>query len=130
MSITYQRGTDGINEKQLRGFFVGWPEPPDSARHLEILNGSSICILALDAQSEQVVGFTTAISDGSFAAYIPLLEVLPDYQGKQIGSELVRGMLAERDGHYMIDVVCDEDVQPFYERFGFQRWSAMIYRRR
>ena len=29
----------------------------------------------------RVVGFVTAISDGVLSAYIPLLEVLPEYQG-------------------------------------------------
>ena len=130
VSIRYQLGIDGIDASKLDGFFVDWPNPPDPDRHLEILNGSSICILAIEESSGNVFGFITAIADGLFAAYIPLLEVLPHYQGRGIGSELVRRMLAELDGHYMIDVVCDEDVQPFYARFGLQPWSAMIYRGR
>lgn len=130
MSVRYQQGIDGIDAPRLSGFFVGWPDPPDAGRHLEILQGSTFCFLAIDEASDQVVGFVTAISDGSFAAYIPLREVLPEYQGQGIGSELVRRMLAELNGYYMIDVVCDEDIQPFYARFGLQPWSAMIYRRR
>ena len=129
MSVRYQRGTDGFDSSRLCGFFVGWPDPPDPGRHLEILQGSTFCYLAINEESEQVVGFIASISDGSIAAYIPLLEVLPAYQGRGIGSELVRRVLAELDGHYMIDVICDENIQPFYERFGLRPWSAMIYRR-
>jgi GNAT superfamily N-acetyltransferase len=130
VSERYQLGIKGIDAHQLEGFFVGWPDPPDLDRHLEILKGSSICVVAIDKNSGQVIGFTTAISDGSFAACIPLLEVLPEYQGRGIGSELVRRILAELEDHYMIDVICDEDVQPFYKRFGLQPWTAMIYRGR
>lgn len=130
VNVRYQRGTHGVDSRMLDGFFVGWPNPPDPPRHLEILNGSAVCILAIDDDCRRVVGFITAISDGGFAAYIPLLEVLPKYHGQGIGSELVRRMLAALDGHSMIDVVCDEDVQSFYERFGLRRWSAMIHRRR
>ena len=28
----------------------------------------------------------------------------------------------------MIDLICDADVQPFYERLGMTRYSAMIIR--
>lgn len=128
MNVRYQQGTHEIDPSMLHGFFVGWPNPPGRQRHLEILQDSALCFLAIDDQRQRVAGFITAISDGGFAAYIPLLEVLPDYQGQGIGTELARRMLAELDGHYMIDVICDADVQPFYERFGLRPWSAMIVR--
>ena len=39
-------------------------------------------------------GFVTALSDGDFAAFIPLLEVFPEYHGQGVGSELVTRLLA------------------------------------
>jgi ribosomal protein S18 acetylase RimI-like enzyme len=75
-----------------------------------------------------VVGFATAITDGVLAAYIPLLEVLPSHQGLGIGTELIRTLLGQLDGHYMIDTACDDDVVGFYERLGFQRGNAMTRR--
>ena len=66
----------------------------------------------------------TAISDGVISAYIPLLEVLPEYQGRGIGAELVRRLLAELEGLYTVDLCCDEDVVGFYERFDLKRWDA------
>jgi ribosomal protein S18 acetylase RimI-like enzyme len=75
-----------------------------------------------------VVGFITAISDGVSAAYIPHLEVLPAYQGRGIGSELVRRMLARLRGLYMIDLTCDPDVQPFYARLGMRPSTGMLVR--
>lgn len=41
---------------------------------------------------------------------------------------LVRRMVDRLDGLYMIDLVCDEDVQPFYDRFGFRRATGMCVR--
>ena len=70
----------------------------------------------------------TAISDGVLAAYIPHLEVLPAYQGQGIGTELVRRMFDQLDHIYMIDLICDADVQPFYERVGMIRYTGMIRR--
>ena len=78
-----------------------------------------------------MVGIVSAVGDGVLAAYIPMLEVLPDYQGRGIGSELVRRLLERLRDRYMVDLVCDEDLVPFYERLGLARHAAaMIIRRR
>jgi GNAT superfamily N-acetyltransferase len=74
------------------------------------------------------VGFITAISDGVLAAYIPLLEVLPAWQGQGIGAELVRRMQAQLQRFYMVDLLCDPEVQPFYERLGLHRATGMLLR--
>ena len=67
---------------------------------------------------DSVVGFITAISDGVLSAYIPFLEVLPEHKGHGIGSELVRHMLDRLGNLYMTDLLCDDDVTPFYEQIG------------
>lgn len=123
--IEYRQDADGITEEHLRGFFEGWPSPPTPARHLEILRHSSHVVVAFDDSTERVVGFVNAITDHVLAAYIPLLEVLPEYRGRGIGSELVRRLLARLRDTYMIDVVCDEAVAPFYDRLGFRRLVGM-----
>ena len=81
------------------------------------MRGSSHVVLARDGR--RVVGFVTAISDGVLSAYIPLLEVLPDHQGRGIGSELVRRLVARLESLYMIDLCCDAELEPFYRRLGF-----------
>jgi ribosomal protein S18 acetylase RimI-like enzyme len=127
--MRYTDSLDGIGVEQLRGgFWVDWPDHPSPERHLDILRGSYAVWLAIDDETGEVVGFVNAISDGVLAAYIPLLEVLPDYQGRGIGHELMRRMLASLGHLYMVDLACDEHLQPFYERFGMRRAMAMIAR--
>jgi GNAT superfamily N-acetyltransferase len=116
--ITYTSTADAITADQLRGFFVGWSVAPSPERHLELLRRSDAVELALDGDA--VVGFATAISDGVMSAFIPLLEVLPEYQHQRIGSELVHRLLEQLDDLYMIDLCCDADLEPFYEALGFQ----------
>jgi ribosomal protein S18 acetylase RimI-like enzyme len=125
--IEYTTSVDGVTADQLEGFFVGWPSPPSRERHLDLLRGSAHVVLAKDG--DRVVGFVTAISDGVLSAYIPLLEVLPEFQGRGIGSELVRRLRDRLGDLYMVDVVCDEGVVPFYARFGLQRFDAALGRR-
>ena len=128
--IDYQDDLHGITPDRVVGFWVGWPAPPTQEMHLRIMPGSEAVVLAIDPAADgRVVGFVTAIGDGVLAASIPLLEVLPAYQGQGIGSELVRRMLAKLNDRYMVDLVCDEDVVPFYERLGLTPYRAMIVRR-
>ena len=74
------------------------------------------------------MGFVNAVSDRTLSAYIPLLEVLPSYQKMGIGSELVKRMLRTLENYYMVDVACDDDMVPFYKRFGMARSNSMIIR--
>jgi len=126
--ISYTVSVTGITAEQLGGFFVGWPDPPSPETHLRLLVNSDHFVLALDDTIGRVVGFVTAVSDGVLAAYIPLLEVLPAYQGQGIGSELVRRLLEKLRGLYAIDLICDPELQPFYERFGMKPYTGMILR--
>lgn len=126
--ITYQTTLADVHHDHLAGFFVGWPNPPAPATHLRILAGSRFIVLARDGADGPVVGFINAVGDGVLAAYIPLLEVLPAYQGRGIGQELVRRMLDLLREHYMIDLLCDADLQPFYARLGMRPATGMFLR--
>ena len=128
MAIVYHTGCESLAPAQLEGFFVGWPAAPSAQTHLDILRNSAEVVWARDDETGQAAGFISAISDGVLAAYIPLLEVRPSYQGRGIGRELLRRMLAQLDGLYMIDLVCDPDRESFYESFGMQRLTAMCVR--
>ena len=126
--ITYTNSLADITaDHLLGGFFAGWPNPPTPATHLRILANSAAVELALSADGT-VVGFITAISDGVSCAYLPFLEVLPAYQGRGIGTELVRRMLARLSRLYMVDLVCDESLKPFYQRLGMHACTSMSVR--
>lgn len=126
--IRYTDSVDNITADELEGFFVGWPNRPSTNTHLQLLRQSYKIVLAIDDESSAVVGFINAISDGVLSAYIPLLEVLPAWQGHGIGAELTRRLLAELDWLYMVDLICDTDLVGFYERFKMQKGTGMIIR--
>ena len=126
--ISYTDSIEGITADKLHGFLVGWPNPPSPETHLKMLVNSYKVILAIDDKTDNIVGFITTISDGVLSAYIPLLEVLPAYQGQGIGQELTRRMLDKLNGMYMVDLLCDKALQPFYVRFGMKPASGMSIR--
>lgn len=69
----------------------------------------------------KLVGYADSVSNGVTDAYIQDVAVLPQYQSKGIGSELMRKMIAEisERGVYMISVVYEPGLSGFYRRFGF-----------
>ena len=126
--IIYSDSLKDVTSENLQGgFFAGWPHPPSSEAHYQILAGSTDIVLAR-VENGTVIGFITAISDGISCAYIPHLEVLASYQGLGIGTELIRRMLAKLRHLYMVDLVCDPGLQPFYERFGMRAVVGMVNR--
>ncbi len=126
--IEFRGNADGVTPAQLEGFFEGWPDPPSPETHLRLLQQSTEVVLAVDSETMHVVGFITAVSDRVLAAYIPLLEVLTAYKGRGIGSQLVRRMVQRLEQLYMIDLVCDAALEPFYEGLGMRRMPAMVVR--
>ena len=126
--IRYEYSSEAITPEMLKGFFVGWPHQPSPEAHLKILQSAYKIVVAIDDETGNVVGFINAIGDGVMSAYIPLLEVLPEYKNRGIGSELVKRLLAELSDLYMIDLTCDTDLQPFYKRLGMQPYTGMMIR--
>ena len=126
--MDYLTSADGVDAGRLAGFFDGWPSRPSPEKHLALLRGSSHVVLA--REGGDIVGFITAISDGVLAAYIPLLEVRPDRRGKGVGTELVRRLLGQLESFYMVDVICDPELIPFYERFGMVPLAGLGRRNR
>ncbi|MDQ6671440.1 MAG: GNAT family N-acetyltransferase [Chloroflexota bacterium] len=124
--ITFRDTTEGISPDSLGGFFAGWRNMPSREAHVAILRGSDRVVLALEA--ERVVGFVTALSDGMLSAHISLLEVLPEYRGRGIGSELTRRVLGALSNLYAVDVLCDAELQPFYQRLGLRPAVGMMLR--
>lgn len=126
--MIYKNSLEGISSDMLKGFFVDWLNPPNPQTHFILLKKSGKVIIAIADNTNQVVGFITAISDGVLSAYIPFLEVLPEYKNKGIGKELVNRMLKELDDIYMIDLCCDDDLVPYYDKFGMTKTNGMILR--
>ena len=126
--ITYRADLTGLTEADLAGFFVGWPTPPSPAQHLAVLRGSYRVVIA--RSQDDVVGFVNMISDGVLTAFVPWLEVRPQFQGQGIGTELIRRIAAEAAHFYSVDLVCDEELRPYYERLGLTALTGMGLRNR
>lgn len=72
-------------------------------------------------EKDEMVGYIDCVSNGVTDAYIQDLMVRPDYQGKGLGTDLMNQMIMYlKEKHiYIISVVFEEGLKPFYDKFGF-----------
>jgi GNAT superfamily N-acetyltransferase len=118
MNLTYQDNTP-VPAKQIAELrrSVGW-------------NGMESCysdprmtsyyyIACYD--DDKLIGYVDTVSNGVTDAYIQDLMVDPAYQGQGIGTELMNRIISicKKNRIYMISVVYEEKLLPFYKRFGF-----------
>lgn len=126
--IRYTDSLKGIDASMLDGFFHGWSSRPSPDKHLRILKGSTHVVLAVDEDKQTVIGFINAITDRANSAFIPLLEVLPEYRKCGIGAELVGRMLEILGDYPCVDLCCDPEIQPFYAKLGMKPSVGMLMR--
>jgi GNAT superfamily N-acetyltransferase len=86
---------------------------------LQALRASHSLVTAWDGN--KLVGLGNAISDGCLVVYYPHLLVLPDYQGRGIGSRLMRMLLACYAGFHQHMLTADGRAVDFYRKCGFAR---------
>jgi ribosomal protein S18 acetylase RimI-like enzyme len=131
LTIVY-RDTHEVDLDQLTVLFnaVGWERrTTDRDRLTQLVHGSTDVVSAWDG--DRLAGFARAISDGAFNAYISTVAVLPEYQRRGLGRELVRRLLAGRDGIQFV-LHANDHAYPFYLRLnlGFEPFENVLARPR
>ena len=98
---------------------AGKPEP----LHKALVNSETV-ISAWDG--ETLVGLGNAISDGHLVVYYPHLLVLPAYQGRGVGREIMRHLKQRYEGFHQHMLVAEATAVAFYERMGFARAGKTV----
>lgn len=122
-NFRYQRNISGVDWARLKETYrvTGWEtdRTPDELRRA--FEGSFTVCLAYHDQA--LIGTARAISDGLDSAAVFDVWVHPVFRGQGVGRELVRLILADLRGQY---VVLTTDVEEFYRKLGFHRTRAMV----
>jgi ribosomal protein S18 acetylase RimI-like enzyme len=94
-----------------------------SARKPELLHKALLASHSLVTawDGSELVGLGNAISDGFLVVYYPHLLVLPKYQGRGIGTELMRRLMARYEGFHQHVLMADGRAVDFYRKCGFER---------
>ena len=77
--------------------------------------------------AEQLIGFGRAISDGAYQAAIYDCAVLPEYQGKGIGTRIMKTIL-HRVSHCNVILYASPGKEGFYQKLGFRKMKTGMAR--
>jgi N-acetylglutamate synthase-like GNAT family acetyltransferase len=69
----------------------------------------------------QLIGFSRAVTDGRFRAYIEDVVIHTEWKNHGIGTRLVEKLLADLAHIDIISLFCEDELIPFYERSGFKK---------
>jgi GNAT superfamily N-acetyltransferase len=128
--IEYRDESRALDLQKLARLFesVGWSHRTrDPERLAQMVRGSLYGVSAHDGDA--LVGYARAISDGAFNAYVSTVAVLPEYQRRGIGRELLRRLVDGRD-HIQFVLHAAPAAHPFYLRCGFSPAKDMLRRDR
>ena len=99
---------------------MGWIAYTNNLEVLDqAVNNSLAVITAWD--NEKLVGLIRVVGDNYTIIYIQDILVHPDYQNKQIGTQLMNQMLQKYKTVRQKTLLTEDapDVRHFYEKFGF-----------
>ena len=100
---------------------TGWNDnyrlPPESL--IQVLKASWYVLAAYE--DKELVGFGRLVSDGILHAMVYELIVLPEYQGRGIGGEILEKLVerCKKVGVCDIQLFCARGKREFYEKRGF-----------
>lgn len=86
---------------------------------------SQVVCYAYDAH--RLVGVARAVTDGEYHAVVYDVAIHPDYQGRGLGTRVMRNVL-ERLPVWRVMLVASHDVQGFYVRLGFAAYADVMAR--
>lgn len=120
-----------MNFGQVSALYVslGWNSLNLQTEELEkMCTQSWFALYAFDQES--LVGMGRVISDGVITGIICGLGVLPSYQTKGIGKELMNRIIHHCEEHSVIpQLMCAENLEAYYEGLGFERFSVGMTKR-
>lgn len=124
-TYSWVHDTAGVDWEELSELYRIAPLGEKSPRDLATVFGNSrfVCFVYAD---EALVGAGRALADGVDCSYLADVAVHPEHQGRGLGSEIIRSLVALSEGHKKIILYADPGTEGFYERLGFLRMNTAM----
>ena len=100
---------------------VGWTNYTDHPQMLEKAYKNSLCTLGAYTAQGRLVGIIRAVGDGASILFIQDIIVLPEFQRKGIGTDLLRAIIRRYPDVYQTELMTDntDKTIAFYKSLGF-----------
>jgi RimJ/RimL family protein N-acetyltransferase len=125
MSLNYEIRKNSLTAKDLLAFrqSAGWGSIPEHQIETGLKKSFYTMTVVCD---EKVIGIGRIVGDGVTICYIQDIIVLPEYQGKGIGTAIMENLLSHiqengfENTHIAIGLFSAKGKEDFYKKFGFQ----------
>jgi ribosomal protein S18 acetylase RimI-like enzyme len=118
--FTWSDALDAIDWRDVETLYRLAPLGNKSAAHLQmVFTNSRFRCFAFDGG--QLVAAGRALSDGADCSYVCDVAVLPDYQGRGLGKQVVARLVELSRGHKKIILYAVPGKEAFYRKLGFER---------
>jgi len=124
--ITFANHVDRpIDPAQVRRLYrtVAWGHGRDDEGILSVIE-STVAVGAWDG--DKLVGFTRALSDGRYRAYVEDVMIDPDYRGHRIGERMVATLIDLLGDIEIVSLFCEPERVAFYGRNGFAAGKTQV----
>jgi ribosomal protein S18 acetylase RimI-like enzyme len=127
VDIAYRNDCAGIDWRELAAVIERAPLGKRDPAILQVTFGRSYAV-CFATEGGRLVGAGRAISDGAVQSAIYDVVVLPECQGRGIGAEIVRRLLARLPTKAVL-LVSAPGKEEFYRKLGFKRLRTAMLRR-
>lgn len=125
MALSWQYDLDGVDWEALSALYQAAPLGNKSAAHLQkVFSNSMFRCFAYEAG--QLLAAGRALADGGDCAYLCDIAVLPSHQGRGLGKQVVRQLLAATQGHRKVILYAVPGREDFYRQLGFMRMQTAM----
>jgi uncharacterized glyoxalase superfamily protein PhnB/GNAT superfamily N-acetyltransferase len=122
-------GVPSVDELETLIKAVGWPQSPGQRPDIGAPAAIAHCVLARNNDNDEVIGCAFLFSDSAGFYYIKNVIVRPEWQGKLIGTALVKNINdwfeENAPEHSTIALHTGPNLAHFYRRFGFSTAFSM-----
>ncbi len=126
MEIRIERDCEGVDWATLAGILARVEMTSLAAEvHERLFRASQVVAFAFDG--DELVGFGRALTDGVKDAGIFDVAVAPEYQGRGIGTAILRNLMDDLTGCNVI-LFANPGREEFYARFGFKMVKTAMAR--
>lgn len=111
---------------------VGWTGSLNMSRLEEHLSAPVMSVVAIDQNTNEVIGCALVISDNASFYYIKDVMVKKEWQGKRVGTALMKAVSDWLDMNgvkkSLVGLYTGENLEPFYSQFGLTKAFGMVKR--
>jgi len=119
--VPVRLGRDGATAQEVAQLFSAAElnAPLNDQDRLKRMLDEAQDLVVARAEDGVLVGLVRVLTDFSFNAFIADLAVLPGWQGRGLGSQLVKAVVADHPGVKFV-VQPGHDSGPFWDKLGFE----------